>query len=341
MLWVGVGALGELAAYFEALPGSTLLLPATVPVSLWFGSPSHVVVVALIAGVVHAAVLALLLRIVVRRPEVVPIWFCVLAAGFVATGVLTAGTLLGASFAPGLRAFANQTIAGLAPGGLWGLVWGWLPALVGARLGRRTAPAGARGRFVGPVVAVLAAGAAALLVLPSLGRQGATPVAAPVPSPVVTHYGWARIAPPTPAPQPADACTAADVQVTADRGDAATGHRALGIHLTNTSGSACVLDGYADAVFDDAEGDAMDVLVTRGGSFMTQDPGARRVPLRPGASAVAELGWNAQSAAGEQRAGTLFVSVFPGAARQPIPVDLDIKDGGAVALTAWHAAAPA
>ena len=346
VLWVGLGAAGEALAFVGAVPSavSSLLLPPSVPTALWFGPRAEVLATAVLAGLLHAAVLALLLRVVLRRavPGIITVWFAVLVTAFVSSGVLALGFLVGQPSASGLRALSAQTVALLTPAGLWGLVWGWLPALVGTRFAWTVPPARPRIALLPPVLAAIVAVAVALLVLPTLGRQQDPGIsAAPSPTPSITHYSWASIAP-VPAQGStvaASACGSNDLALTVDAGDAATGHRALGIRVENRSERACTLEGYADVVFDDHEGDAMDVLVTHGGSFMTTDPGAERVRLAPGRSAVAQLGWNAQNAAGEQRAGKLFVSAYPGAARLPAVVDLDIMSGGAVALTAWRAAA--
>jgi hypothetical protein len=323
---------------------TSLLLPPSVPAPLWFGTRTEVLTTAGLAGLLHAAVLALLLRVVLRRaaPGFITIWFAVVATAFVSSGVLAFGFLVAEPSAAGLRALSAQTVALLTPAGLWGVVWGWLPALVGTRFTRTAPSARPRAALLPAVLAAVVAVAVALLVLPTLGRQQ-QPVsaAAPSPAPSITHYSWARIAPVAAqgSTVAASACASDDLALTVDAGDAATGHRALGIRVENRSTRACTLEGYADVVFDDQEGDAMDVLVTHGGSFMTTDPGAERVRLAPGRSAVAQLGWNSQSAAGEQRAGKLFVSAYPGAARLPAVVDLDVTSGGAVALTAWRAAA--
>ncbi|GAA2753592.1 DUF4232 domain-containing protein [Amnibacterium kyonggiense] len=342
-LWVGLGAVGAALTYWDAVPApvTSLLLPPTVPSSLWTGPTRTVVLTAVVAGVVHAAVLALLLRVVLRRvaPGLIPVWFAVVLTSFLAAGVLAVGFLLGQPWAAGLRALSGQTVALFTPSGLWGVVWGWVPAIVAVRVGRSSRVA-ARTRVAPPVLVAAAAVAVAVLLLPGLGRQQEeTPTAAPSPAPSITYYSWAGIAPVADGSAAVrGACHAADLAVSVDQGDAATGHRALSIRAVNRGDRACVLDGYADVVFDDRDGNAMDVLVTRGGSFLTTDEGAHRVRLDPGAAAVAALGWNAQSAAGEQRAGTLFVSPRPGTARLPVTVDLDVKDGGAVALTAWRLA---
>jgi hypothetical protein len=338
VLWVGIGAAGAVVSYFGLGPSgvATLLLPQTLPRTVWFAPPPQLVLGAAIGGAVHAGAVALLLPAVTRRARrVVPIWFASVLAGVLATAVVATAFAL-----PDLAVLGRASVLGavaqqVAPAALWGVVWGWLPAVIGSRLGD-AAPARVSGWLPAALVLV-AAGAAAVLVLPGVAtatRAEPEPPVAAVPSPTPTHIGWAQIDPPSPTPEPG-ACGSEDVTVTLGAEDAATGHRTLPLRVTNTGSAACSVEGYPDVVFDDVEGDAMDVLVVRGGSFMTTDDGPARIRLTPGASAQADLGWNAQSAAGEQRAGRVLVSVRPGEARLPADVDLDVKDGGSVALTAW------
>ena len=81
----------------------------------------------------------------------------------------------------------------------------------------------------------------------------------------------------------------------------------------------------------------MSVLVFRGGTFMTDDPGLEPLTLRPGGSARALLGWNAMAAAGDVQTGAVLVAPYAGTGREKLPLVLDIVNGGAVAVTAWHA----
>jgi hypothetical protein len=107
------------------------------------------------------------------------------------------------------------------------------------------------------------------------------------------------------------------------------------IRLVNTGGSPCVLNSYPDVAFNDVAGWAMEVLLVRGGSFMTTDPGVRPVIVVPGGTAEAYLGWNAMAGAGDTRVGTVLVAPFSGAARSSLAMDLDMVNGGYVAVTAW------
>ncbi len=156
-------------------------------------------------------------------------------------------------------------------------------------------------------------------------------------------------------------------------GDDAPGHRSQLLWTSNTSGRACRLGDYPDIAFDNAEGNAMNVLFYRGGSFMTEDAGPAAVVLEPGSSATAALGWDAMATAGAPTPGTALIAPHAGAVRARLPMGsskaghstgsgpdtvrfpgerdpevpgpdvtdrspvLDIVDGGAVAITGWTA----
>jgi hypothetical protein len=120
-------------------------------------------------------------------------------------------------------------------------------------------------------------------------------------------------------------------------GDAATGHRAQELRITNTGEADCLLARYPDVAFDDKGGSAMSVLVFRGGTYMTDDPRLEPLTLPPGGSARALLGWNAMAAAGGRPGRRRAGGAVCGNGREKLPLVLDIVSGGAVAVTAWHA----
>ena len=153
--------------------------------------------------------------------------------------------------------------------------------------------------------------------------------------PTPTPFGWADR---SDAFQPVGEnwCTGEQVSLGVGEPEGATGHRGMGIVLTNTGTKPCVLESYPDVVFDNAEGWAIDVLVVHGGSFMTDDPGISTITLAPGARARAFLGWNAMASARDIRTGTILVAPFAGTLRHSLAVDLDIIDRGTVSVTAWQ-----
>lgn len=252
----------------------------------------------------------------------------------------------------------------------WGVIWGWLPALAGTallpRIGSRqrakTRSVDARdnngvghhdgtgdhgstahattGRKINLVSAgLVVATAAAVVTAYPLAEQAqvaanpAQPIEIP-PAAEPSVFG----SPPVsyaidPNAQP-DWCSQ-DVLLAPGFQDAATGHRSLTVMITNTGSVPCVLEGYPDVAFDDGGGNAMDVLMVRGGSFLTDDPGPTRTSLDPGASAEAYLGWNAVAGQSEASAGTILLAPYAGAQRQPAPLQLDVNNGQPVTMTAW------
>jgi hypothetical protein len=238
----------------------------------------------------------------------------------------------------------------------WGVIWGWLPALVGtmtlmwitseqnttsqdAQTGDHDTPQATPGRKTTLMIVGLVVAAAAAVVIASplaekayraanLARPMPVPSADPtvIGSPTISYAVDPNVAP--------DWCSQ-DVLLEPGFQDAATGHRSRTITITNTGAASCVLEGYPDVAFNDGGGNAMDVLMVRGGSFLTDDPGPTRIVLHPGASAEAYLGWSAVAGQSEVSAGTVLLAPYAGAQRQPTPMPLDINNGQPVAMTAW------
>lgn len=294
---------------------------------------------------------------------ILALWFVVILAA-AATGGLVALGGIAANWPPArLLELASPVAPAVSTAAYWGLLWGWLPAVLAARpllqqaAGGPASTASARSAsrdepgsrsWLRPLPAALFA---MLLItafpLAQNANQAAAPappVAEPLPEPVV--YGSPLVsaavesgAPESPhtVPEGERWCTGGDTAVVLGGGDAATGHRAQELLINNTGEAACTLARYPDIAFDDEGGSAMSVLVFRGGTFMTDDPGLEPVVLQPGASARALLGWNAMAAAGDTRAGTVLAAPYAGTEREKLPVVLDIVNGGAVAVTAWQA----
>ncbi|WP_372697570.1 DUF4232 domain-containing protein [Arthrobacter sp. JSM 101049] len=240
-------------------------------------------------------------------------------------------------------------------GAYWGLVWGWAPAWIAASAGCWSSRnRSGTGRATTVVRLLPAVGFAVVLVaampLASEANRNAAPVpvaAELVPAPIPigqpdATYAIEPGAPGTPHPDGRHWCAGDDVAMSLGGGDAATGHRAQQLLVENTSTRACRLGTYPDVAFDDPDGNAMNVLFYRGGSFMTEDPGPGVVVLQPGETATAMMGWNAMAPGGSTTPGTVLVAPYAGADRMRLAVNgpggelaLDIVDGGAVAITAW------
>ncbi|MEV7649402.1 DUF4232 domain-containing protein [Arthrobacter sp. NPDC089319] len=285
------------------------------------------------------------------------LWFIVILAA-AATGGLVALGGIAADWPPArLLQLASPVVPAVSTAAYWGLAWGWLPAVLAARPLLRQAASSdlvdsaTRSEpgfpsWLRPVPAVLFAvlliAAFPLAQNANQAAAPAPPAAEPLPEPVI--YGSPLVsaavesgAPESPTPEGEPWCTGGDTAVVLGGGDAATGHRAQELRISNTGEAACLLARYPDIAFDDEGGSAMSVLVFRGGTFMTDDPGLEPVMLQPGASARAVLGWNAMATAGDTPAGAVLVAPYAGTDREKLPVALDIVNGGAVAVTAWQA----
>lgn len=358
--WLVSGALyGVLTWFGFGIPATVvrLVTPETVAGTAWHSVMPWPVVVPALSALVLMGLTAFLAQFVLPRsapeaerplPTFLAVWFCVVLASF-ATGVLWSGGTVLANWPPARLAMLFSDVeSDLLSAGYWGIAWGWIPALAGLLAARRqrtahtagtarTAPPRASSIRIGMTVVVAVLLVASAPLAAAANRAARTPEAVPAPAPSQPQvvYGSPETAAAHQAPGP-DWCPSGQVSITPGQTDAAAGHRGLDIRLVNTGAAPCVLNSYPDVTFDDSAGWAMEVLLVRGGSFMTTDPGVHAITLAPGASAHASLGWNAMAAAGVTRAGTLLVAPYAGAVRQSSPADLDIVNGGAVSVTAWQ-----
>lgn len=376
--WLLSGALYGLLTSFSVVPSGfvRLLSPETVRSTAWQAVMPWPAVVAVLSTLTLMGLTAVLLQFVLarsavesagesgvqpaaesavgrKRPptSVMAVWLCVILASFATSVLWSAGTIL-AQWPPArLALLFNSVQSDLLSAGYWGIVWGWVPALAGtfaarrqqqsARPERRTRPP-ARLVWIAATAICAAVLVASAPVSAAANRAARPPQAAPSPPPSQPEvvYGSPEIGPARQAPE-AGWCSSEQVSLSVGQPDAATGHRGLGIRLVNTGGTPCVLNSYPDIAFDDTGGWAMEVLLVRGGSFMTTDPGAHAITVLPGAAAEAFLGWNAMAGAGDTHVGTLLAAPYAGAARQSSAISLDIVNGGAVSVTAWSLRQPA
>lgn len=271
-------------------------------------------------------------------------WICVAVAALAATGLAGLGLVI-ADWPPARLAWIVQDLQPmLGTAAYWAFIWGWIPGLglrllTARRAGQHRAP-----DAMAPVLLVSVLVSLLLVTTVVQARQASltatqtpptAPEPVPVPSPVA--YGWPEVSDAT-VEAGVNWCTGEQVEISWGQTEAATGHRALAIGLENTSQTSCELQAYPDVVFNDTTGNAMEVLLVHGGSFMTRDSGPGGVNLAAGGHAVAYLGWNAMAAAGDTSVGSMLVAPYPGAVRQQAPAALDIVHGGAVAVTAWEQA---
>lgn len=352
-LWLFSGFV-NMAAGSSVYAGRVLRLIVPSPTNARFWTwPQPWSFLALLLGALAIAAVVLVLTIAVRgaraRPPFASAWFAVVAAGAVTGLAIDAIGVLDTVAVTGWRGLTTTTIEAAVVGAYWGLVQGWIPALVASRLGPKVAdePA-ARTSILWPAVVA----AVALLGFVVVGTLGADAFRLAI----VQEQAALDTSPPQPgaapdpqapgSPPPAVAliaeerdpswCTPEQATPLLGSEDAATGHRALSIRLLNFSDEPCVVEGYPDIVFADQNGNELGVAVEHGSSFMTQDAGSEPVEIPPGGYAITTIGWDANSTDGALLARTLFAAQVAGDQRGSWPVSLDVVAGSTVQVTAWE-----
>ncbi|MCM3661361.1 DUF4232 domain-containing protein [Georgenia satyanarayanai] len=321
-----------------------LLAPETVPVGqLLAPAPWPAVLAGLSALAVAGAHAATLALVRARRREapvlttLAAYWMCAVVAGAVTAAIPFVAAVVGALVEGRMPSGLAGTY--LVTGAHWGLLWGWLPALLARALDTDDAAVRSRAGLVAAGALVLvAAGVATAVASPmaDAARQAAIP-AAPEPEPVPTGTPVPEVAPGEWQVDPLW-CTSGQLEFTAGPVDAALGVRAMPVHATNVADAACVLEGYPDIALGATRTGAVDVEVDFGGDTVVEDPGLRRIELAPGERAVTVLGWRAPAASSAEPADWLHVAGYHGGRREMVEVDTDIT-GGTVSVTAWELAA--
>ena len=356
LLWLGSSGAFAFLAGQERIPRQILahVLPESMPSSLVYLTFPWIVLVPLLSTVTVFFVHLLFAGLVdtdasgPRSTRFLALWFVAVVAGVLATAPFALSAIITA-FPPSRAAFILDPAGSLIlQSGYWGLLLGWIPALLAVRPAAPEAVAVASRRRL-PVLAgvvvlalflstlTLGAGARAARVASaeaSAVAEGETLGAVPDPDVESTP-------PPTIAPDadPDDIdpswCTPEQATPLLGETDAATGHRVLTIEVMNFSDTPCVLNGYPDLAFADADGSAIDVTVTHGGSFMAEDPGAMPITVPAQGYGVTRIGWTAMATDGELATYTLYSALYPGLERGSWPITLDIVAGGEVFVTAW------
>ena len=141
---------------------------------------------------------------------------------------------------------------------------------------------------------------------------------------------------PTPTPPPRT-CPSTGASISVGQVDAALGHRAVVIKLTNCHSGVLTVNGYPDVTVLDAKRRPMKVTVTHGLSYMAVDPGPTQLRLRKGESALAAVSWSNTVEAGEDKAAGTYLSIARSTRGKPVvwPVDTDIGTTAKITLTAW------
>ncbi|MFC8718722.1 DUF4232 domain-containing protein [Kitasatospora sp. NPDC057198] len=174
-------------------------------------------------------------------------------------------------------------------------------------------------------------------VLPS--TPGPSGAARPAPGVKVLKV---RSVPTAEAPSEGGACPPSGVRVYADRGDAAMGLRAVGLHLENCGTRDVVLDGFPQVqVLDEAHAPVPSVRVLEGNSAISTGTATGRAPRRftvpPGGKANAALVWRNTNDASSDPVNAPYVRVraTPDAAAVMVTPELDLGTTGQLGVAAW------
>lgn len=372
VLWFASGLLifGIASTSSRWVSAIQLVVPPTVPIGTWQQVAPWNLVLPVLGALLFGGVLGLLLQPLSRSrgwrvasPGIrfLAAWPIVVVAAFVVAAVWALGGTIAGAQPTGFEWAFRSAQPGLLASGYFGLVWGWAPALLVALLAGRRMPvtgdvpdAGAVDRptrpwswswWVAAVVVVLTVGlgvavVAAQPVAERAGRiaAGGTPDGLPtstaVPTPTVIPDAEPAPIAPDPVQAGANWCTAEQTMVATSGAESALGHRALTILLVNRSTSPCVVDGYPDLAFADADDHTLTMDIQHASSYTAVDPGATEVTLAPGATAEAHLGWGATGAR-TNTASRLWVAAYPGTERSPLAIETDLVGGSELSVTAW------
>ncbi|MEU4197807.1 DUF4232 domain-containing protein [Kribbella sp. NPDC026611] len=140
---------------------------------------------------------------------------------------------------------------------------------------------------------------------------------------------------PSPLP-PKPTCPPSGASITAGDVEAALGHRAVVLKLTNCRSKPITVNGYPAVTVLDAHHKPMKVAITHGLSYMAIDPGPTKIHLHKGESVLAAVSWSNTVGAGTKSAGT-YLSIAK-ATHEPStiwPVATDLGTTGKLTLTAW------
>ncbi|SDS64666.1 DUF4232 domain-containing protein [Microterricola viridarii] len=344
LLWVASDAVAQLGLATSDLVLRTLVravAPDTMTVAVAAPWPQGALAGAVWAAAVACAYLLVqgLLHPDRSRSGFAAGWFAVIAAGALVQGVLAVGLAAMGWLDPSARAaFSVEPVQAAA---YWGLVWGWLPALLHARLQARR-PRAARRPATAAVAAPAVAVALALVALLALVPAGedawhrALAAEEPAPEPVPTGTPVPEIAPGEWQLDP-EWCTENQLSLAASEPDAAAGSRGMSVVATNVSQAPCVLDGYPDVAFSDQETGLVDVRIQHGSSMGGTDVGPVRLLLGPEEQAVASIAWRAMPTDGLATADWLHLAPYHGGLREMLAFCSDVT-GGEVVVGAWRSA---
>ena len=366
-LWLVSGGLAVAVSWSGLLPASVgAVLPATIPFSPglrpWAWGVGTTLLAAAVVFLVARLLVPLADRVDDRVARFALAWFAIVLAGGAAGLAQDLATIVGAFPAPRLRMLLDGLGTDATVGAWWGVVQGWLPALLVRRSTTgpvaslsgpddRTSPATrppVRRRqavlvttAVVAVAAVVATGAHGQRAARVASAQeaavaeGADPGLGALPDPYAEGTPVPTLDPERDPDRDPSWCTRDQAMLLLGDTGAATGHRSQTLRLTNFTDAPCVVEGYPDVAFADQNGNELAVTVEQRGSFLAEDPGYDQFELPAGASAVTTLGWDAGATSDALVARTLFAAPFATDERGSWPVELDVVEGSVVHVTAW------
>lgn len=349
-LWLAVVILSAVGSLTPLARIQHAVLPTATPF-LWSWAAPWPVLMPVAGAVAAALVHAAILQLGRSSSAFAFTWLATVAAGALAGLTIDVVLVFGNLFASGWAAWGLDLGSRAAAGAYWGLLYGWIAGLVARRLTRTAAdrsqiPVRRVGTAITAAMAVASLvllGAAQLLGDAATQAQLRAEAAAAEPPPADGSAPVDPQAPGDPVPERVDGsgvtgeggCTPDRAMVLTGDPDGATGHRGIRLELMNFSDEPCVIEGYPDVAFGDQNGHLLDVDVAQGSSFMAADPGPTLIEIPAGASAVAWIGWDANSTQGALVARTVWNAVLPGETRGSKPIESDIVAGSSITVTAW------
>ncbi|RFA13646.1 hypothetical protein B7R22_13420 [Subtercola boreus] len=356
-LWMLVNGLNIALTFNSTLPSSLadIVFPAAIRSVTWVSDPPWNVVTPIVSALAVGALIVIGSRLTAgpgpgsesgsdrgtrRVPRTLTSWFtALLAAGLVGFALALGQTFHDWPPSRVWNAFDGFPDA-IRSGVLWGVVWGWIPAVLFARVDGAGLSSRASARKRGGTSRMLVGAVAAVFVLAVVVSSSLTGYSVPAepsdPAPIVQPTGPAvpLIAEGSPVVDP-QWCSDDQLALEAGAVDGAAGHRSLQLLATNHTGVDCVLDGYPDLAFADANDFLLTLHLVHGGSFTSDDPGPAPIILSAGQSATARLGWDAQPRDPDHTVAYLHLAPYPGAERIALPIRGDLIQDADVAVTAW------
>ncbi|MFF3390334.1 DUF4232 domain-containing protein [Streptomyces sp. NPDC002669] len=137
---------------------------------------------------------------------------------------------------------------------------------------------------------------------------------------------------------PRAGCPSSGVVVDMGEVEAALGHRAVGLTLTNCGGKPYRVHGYPSVRALDEAGDPLPVPVNPGSSYMGTDRGPKEVVLKPGQTARSLLAWVSTPTGGDLIEGdALQIAPAPGLEARTFPLEgNDVRLLDELNMTAWR-----